>query len=131
MERVHGIGGFFFRAREPKTLAAWYATHLGVDLTPQDYDHPCWKQEAGPTVFEPFPSDTTYFGRIEQAWMMNFRVRNLATMIKQLQGAGIAVAVEGEEPNGLFARLEDPEGNPIQLWQPAGPAALAPESPRE
>jgi glyoxylase I family protein len=125
MERVHGIGGLFFRAREPKTLAAWYSTHLGVGITPLDYDHPSWQQEAGPTAFEPFPSDTTYFGRREQAWMVNFRVRDLAAMVKQLQTAGIAVEVVAEEyPNGLFARLQDPEGNPIELWQPAGRDAL-------
>lgn len=132
MERVLGIGGLFFRAREPKALAAWYSNHLGVGLTPPDYDHPPWRQEAGPTAFEPFPSDTMYFGRLEQAWMVNFRVRNLAAMVKQLQRAGIAVEVDPEEyPNGLFARLQDPEGNPIQLWQPAGRDAPQPESPRK
>jgi len=128
VERVHGIGGFFFRAREPKALAAWYAAHLGVDLTPPDYDRPSWKQQAGPTVFEPFVADTKYFGRPEQAWMINFRVRDLAAMVAQLRAAGIDVEVEPEPfPNGHFARLTDPEGNPIQLWQPAGIEALPPE----
>jgi predicted enzyme related to lactoylglutathione lyase len=120
MERVHGIGGFFFRARDPKTLAAWYAAHLGVQLTPEDYDHPPWKQHAGPTVFAPFPADTQYFGRREQQWMINFRVLHLSAMVTQLRDAGISVEVDSETyPNGTFARLNDPEGNPIQLWQPA------------
>lgn len=127
MEKVDGIGGLFFRAREPKALAVWYSEHLGVGLTPTDYNQPAWRQEAGETVFEPFAFDTQYFGRPEQQWMLNFRVRDLAAMVKQLESAGIAVEVDIEEyPNGFFARLQDPEGNPIQLWQPAGVETLPP-----
>jgi glyoxylase I family protein len=121
LERVLGIGGFFFRAHDGKALAQWYSDHLGVTVTPSDYDQEPWQQEAGPTVFEPFAADTTYFGRPEQAWMINFRVRDLAAMTTQLRAAGIEVEVDPETyPNGLFARLEDPAGNPIQLWQPMG-----------
>ena len=127
VERVHGIGGVFFRAQAPKALAQSYSEHLGVSLTPPDYEHDVWQQEAGPTVFEPFPADTTYLGRPEQSWMVNFRVRNLTAMVAQLQSAGIAVEVDPQEyPNGFFARLRDPEGNPIQLWQPAGRDTLPP-----
>jgi catechol 2,3-dioxygenase-like lactoylglutathione lyase family enzyme len=130
MERVHGIGGLFFRARDPKVLAEWYSQNLGVGLTPGDYGSPPWKQEAGPTVFEPFPADTNYFGRAEQGWMVNFRVRNLEAMVRQLQDAGISVDVDPEAyPNGFFARLHDPEGNPIELWQPAGVDELPAENP--
>ena len=119
MEKVHGIGGFFFRSREPKVLAKWYADHLGVLLTPEDYQQRPWIQEAGPTVFQPFAADTTYFGRPEQGFMLNFRVRDLAAMVKQLEGAGIATKVDPEVyPNGRFARIHDPEGNPIELWEP-------------
>jgi predicted enzyme related to lactoylglutathione lyase len=119
MERVQGIGGFFFRSRDPRALARWYAEHLGVDLTPTDYDTAPWRQAEGSTVFEPFAEDTTYFGRPEQQWMLNFRVRDLAAMAQQLRGAGIAVEVDAEAyPNGVFALLHDPEGNPIQLWEP-------------
>jgi glyoxylase I family protein len=123
MEKVDGIGGLFFRAREPEKLAAWYAAHLGVDLTPADYETRPWHQAAGPTVFAPFPADTTYFGDARQQWMVNFRVRDLGAMVKQLEAAGVAVEVDPETyPNGWFARLSDPEGNPIQLWQPGGVA---------
>ncbi len=74
-------------------------------------------QEAGPTAFAPFPADSDYFAR-EQRWMINFRVRNLGAMVKQLQAAGVAVKVDPEEyPNGRFARVHDPEGNPIELWE--------------
>ncbi len=119
MERVTGIGGFFFRAKDPATLARWYADNLGVTMTPQDYGGTPWRQEAGTTVFEPFKQDTTYFGEMRLQWMINFRVRDLVKMAAQLQAQGIAVTVDPETyPNGLFAQLNDPEGNPIQLWQP-------------
>jgi predicted enzyme related to lactoylglutathione lyase len=78
-----------------------------------------WQQEAGPTVFAPFPEQTTYFGDPKQTWMVNFRVRNLDAMTAQLRPAGIAVEIDPEEyPNGRFGRLNDPDGNPIQLWEP-------------
>lgn len=119
MERVDGIGGFFFRAKSPKELAKWYNDHLGVSLTPTSYGGESWQQTAGPTVFEPFPADTKYFGSPEHAFMLNFRVRNLDAMVAQLERAGIKVEVDPKTyPNGRFAQLSDPEGNPIQLWQP-------------
>jgi predicted enzyme related to lactoylglutathione lyase len=120
MENVTGIGGVFFRARDPATLGRWYEQHLGVKPTPKDYDEPQWRQEEGPTVFSPFPRSTEYFGDARHAWMVNFRVRDLDAMAAQLRAAGIAVVVDPQlYPNGRFARLHDPEGNPIELWQPA------------
>jgi predicted enzyme related to lactoylglutathione lyase len=120
MERVQGIGGLFFRAQDPKALSAWYSRHLGIDVTPMSYEQQPWQQQAGPTVFAPFPANSDYFGRREQSWMVNFRVGDLDAMVAQLRAAGIAVEVDAEKyPNGRFARLQDPEGNPIQLWQPA------------
>ena len=122
MERVTGIGGFFFRAEAPAALAAWYLENLGIDLTPQTYDTEPWQQEAGPTVFAPFGQNSEYFGRPEQMWMINFRVNDLDAMAAQLRANRIEVEVEAETyPNGRFARLSDPEGNPIQLWEPATP----------
>jgi predicted enzyme related to lactoylglutathione lyase len=124
MERVQGIGGLFFRSSDPAALAAWYETHLGVKGTPTSYEELPWSQAAGPTAFAPFPADTDYFGRPEQGWMVNFRVRDLEAMVSQLEAAGIEVKVVPEiYPNGRFARLHDPEGNPIELWQPAEPRA--------
>jgi len=88
-------------------------------MTPTSYDAPCWEQEAGATVFGPFPEDTEYFGDPKQMWMVNFRVRNLEAMTAQLRAAGIKVKVDPQEyPNGRFARLHDPEANPIELWEP-------------
>ncbi len=119
-ERVLGIGGLFFRARDPKQLAQWYQVHLGVDPVPTDYNHQAWQQAAGPTAFSPFSMDTNYFGSPQQAWMVNFRVRNLDAMVAQLHKTNIEVKVDPEKyPNGRFARLHDPEGNPIELWEPA------------
>ena len=119
-ERVLGIGGLFFRSRDPKKLAQWYQLHLGIDPVPIDYGHAVWQQAAGPTVFAPFPMDTDYFGSQQQAWMVNFRVRSLDAMVAQLQKSNIEVKVDPEKyPNGRFARLHDPEGNPIELWEPA------------
>ena len=124
METVTGIGGLFFRARDPAALSRWYQEHLGVTPAPADYDQPPWRQEAGPTVFSPFPADTEYFGDAQQVWMVNFRVRDLDAMAAQLRGAGVEVTIDPTPyPNGRFARLHDPEGNPIELWEPAGPDA--------
>ena len=119
MERVDGIGGFFFRAKDPKALAKWYEDNLGILPVPTKYDMPAWETQAGTTVFAPFPKDTSYFGDPAQQWMLNFRVRDLDKMTAQLRANGITVEVDPElYPNGRFAKVLDPEGNPIQLWQP-------------
>ena len=119
MEKITGIGGFFFRSKDPKALNRWYEQHLGITVVPETYGGEPWSQEAGITVWSAFSLDTKMFGRPEQQWMVNFRVRDLAAMVAQLRAAGIAVEVDPETyPNGVFAQLADPEGNPIQLWEP-------------
>ncbi len=119
MERVTGIGGFFFRSPDPGALSRWYEEHLGVAPVPASYGQEPWIQEAGPTAWAAFPPDTEMFGRPGQQWMVNFRVRDLDAMVSQLRAAGIAVDVDPEvHPNGVFAQLADPDGNPIQLWEP-------------
>lgn len=119
VEHATGIGGLFFRARDPAGLAQWYTETLGINPVPN-----AWRQAAGPTVFAPFAADTEYFGRAEQQWMINFRVADLDAMIAQLEVAGIAVETreEWDSEAGRFARIHDPEGNPIELWE-ASPAA--------
>src|SRR5437763_16705004 len=82
MERVTGVGGIFFRAKDPELLARWYQDHLGIKLTPESYDEEPWYQEAGATVFAPFAQDTNYFGRAEQQWMINLRARDLDAMVE-------------------------------------------------
>lgn len=117
MTRVTGIGGFFFRARDPAALTAWYEKHLGID----DMVKAVWQQQAGPTVFAPFGADTDYFGRSEQQWMINFRVEDLDAAMADLKAAGIAVETrpEWDSEAGRFCRIHDPEGNPIELWEPS------------
>lgn len=119
-QTVTGIGGIFFRAKDPAALASWYQEHLGIDEVPKDYDTTPWQTQAGTTVFAPFAADTDYFGRPEQNWMINFRVADMDAMAAQLEAAGINVKRDPEtHPNGRFARLHDPEGNPVELWEPA------------
>jgi glyoxylase I family protein len=117
-QHVTGIGGFFFRANDPQALALWYKEKLGIDPVPSDYGQKPWTQEAGPTAFAPFPKDTS-FGKKDQGWMINFRVNDLDAMVAQLRASGEKVTVDSKVyPNGRFARLHDPEGNPIELWEP-------------
>ncbi len=121
MEKVNGIGGLFFRARDPVALGRWYRDNLGVTLTPSNYEQLPWWQEAGPSGMSPFPETTDYFGDFTKTWMVNFRVHDLDAMVAQLKRVGISVEVDQQHyPNGRFARLNDPEGNPIELWEPAG-----------
>ena len=120
MEKVAGIGGFFFRAHDPKALGKWYQQYLGVALTPTGEGETVWQQEAGPTSFSPFPETTKYFGDPNKFWMINFRVHDIDKMVAQLRSAGIEVKdPEAFGDIGRFTRLHDPEGNPIELWQPA------------
>ena len=120
MAKVNGIGGFFFRAHDPAALAAWYEAHLGVD----DISKTVWRQQEGPTIVAPFARDTEYFGRSEQQWMLNFRVDDLDAMMEQLGSAGIVVETRAEWDSevGRFCRIHDPEGNPIELWEPSAEA---------
>ncbi|MEM9879191.1 MAG: VOC family protein [Pseudomonadota bacterium] len=117
MEKVNGIGGFFFRSQNPEALRLWYRDHLGVDLSPEYSDGPPWMQAAGYTVFNPFSMDDAMIPA-GKTWMINFRVANLENMIAQLRGAGVEVADLEAYPHGKFTTLQDPEGNGIQLWEP-------------
>jgi len=119
MEKVTGIGGFFFRAKDPKALGLWYQQHLGISLIPTSAGESPWQQEAGPTAFAPFKETSGYFGDASKVWMLNFRVRDLDKMAAQLRAAGIEIKIYPPDPTGRFARVHDPEGNPIELWQPA------------
>ena len=114
MARITGIGGLFFRARDPQALNEWYDEHLLNRVDPFS-----WQQQAGPTVFAPFRADSDYFPADRQ-YMLNLRVEGLADLITTLHAAGIPVETRAEwdGEHGTFARIHDPEGNPIQLWQP-------------
>lgn len=112
---VEGIGGIFVRSRDPRARAAWYREHLGVEAGADVI----WQQEGGPTLLAPFPADSDYFAP-EQSFMLNFRVRDLDTLVAALEAAGIAVErrTEWDTPEvGRFARIHDPEGLPVELWE--------------
>ena len=119
MEKVNGIGGLFLRAKDPTKLAAWYRDMLGIDLVPTDTETPPWISEKGVTVFAPFSADTDYFPSTQQM-MVNFRVSDLSAMLAQLQAGGFEAYNRSEmEGVGHFAHITDPEGNVIELWEPA------------
>ncbi|MGJ3262009.1 MAG: VOC family protein [Salinarimonas sp.] len=113
--RVTGIGGIFVRAHDPDALRAWYERHFGIAPAGAP-----WMQEAGPTVFATFTRDDPYLGGPEQGFMLNLRVADLDAAIRDLAAAGIPAETRAEwaGPHGSFARVHDPEGNPIELWQP-------------
>ena len=116
MERVLGIGGHFLRAADPESLSAWYRDCLGLDVD----EHGMWQQQAGPTVFATFESETDYFGSRTQQVMLNFRVRDLDAMLAQLRAKGADIADDPQDMDGVgrFGWVTDPEGNRIELWQP-------------
>jgi predicted enzyme related to lactoylglutathione lyase len=117
MERALGIGGIFLRGRDPEALLAWYRDVLGLDLG----EHGTWEQQPGTTVVAAFPVDTEHLGSPDQRVLLNFRVRDLDAMLAQLRAAGSAVDDEVQEMDGVgrFGWVTDPEGNRIELWQPA------------
>lgn len=112
---VTGIGGLFFRSRDPEARAAWYRDHLGIEAGHTGI----WQQEAGMTVFAPFPADSDYFNA-DQSFMLNLRVTELDQLATSLEAAGIAVERRPgwDTDYGRFARIHDPEGLPIELWEP-------------
>jgi predicted enzyme related to lactoylglutathione lyase len=113
---VDGIGGVFFRAKDPDALTQWYRTHFGVTM--EGYEP--WRQAAGPTVFMPFASDTDHWP-VSKQWMINLRVTDLDELLSKLRQAGVEVQTNpawDAPETGRFARVQDPEGNPIELWEP-------------
>lgn len=117
MPRVTGIGGFFFKAKDPAALAAWYDESLGITNMNADV----WSQAAGPTIFGPFSASTDYFGKPEQQFLVNFRVDDLDGFMEKLTAMNITVETRPEWNSevGRFCRIYDPEGNPVELWEPA------------
>ena len=115
MTHVTGIGGIFIRTGDQDRLVTWYRTHLGIDM-----DKPPWFQQAGPTVFATFSQDSTYLGPASQQWMLNLRVQDLDGLMDKLSSAGIAIETRAEWDSeiGRFARIHDPDGNPVELWEP-------------
>jgi predicted enzyme related to lactoylglutathione lyase len=125
---VLGMGGYFFRAKDPEALKAWYREHLGVgggmgaDPATGEASEWLWFVEGGPLVFEPFKAGSDYFAADKQV-MINLRVSDLDGLLASLRAAGIEVSQEQEMDGvGRFARIHDPEANPIELWEPPATA---------
>src|SRR5262245_42318288 len=120
MEQVLGIGGVFFKARDPKKLAAWYRETLGVPVEMGGTYAALFSREAAePTVWSAFSADTDYFGSADQQAMINYRVRDLDAMLAQLRAAGVPVLDRIDDSEfGRFGWATDPEGNRFELWQP-------------
>ena len=121
-EQVTGIGGVFFKVKDPKAMAAWYRTNLGIqskggytDFTWRDKDHP---EEVGHTAWRIFPTNTTYFGQSSSSLMINYRVANLDRMLEQLRRSGVKIEKVEDYDYGRWAWITDPEGNRIELWEP-------------
>lgn len=121
MKRVTGFGGIFFKARDPKALAAWYREHLGLNVDDWGGAVFQWADDSptGTTVWSPFKHDTEYFAPGTASFMMNFRVADLHALLAALRAEGCEVmdAVE-ESEYGKFGWVLDPEGNKLELWEP-------------
>jgi predicted enzyme related to lactoylglutathione lyase len=123
MKRVTGIGGIFFKAKDPDKLREWYRVHLGIEseswggLAFQWQDDP--QPDGGSTVWTIFRDDTKYFAPSDKPFMINFRVEDLGSLLTQLRAEGVEVEGNAEESEfGRFGWLMDPEGNRVELWQP-------------
>lgn len=119
-QRVLGIGGIFIKAKDPKTLQAWYIKHLGLPVTPDGYIVFQHKESdgAGYAVWSAFPEDTTYTEPSKKPFMINFRVANLDELLATLKAEGVTIVGEPEHLEyGKFGWILDPEGNKIELWE--------------
>ncbi len=124
MKRVTGIGGVFFRAKDPTATGAWYKEHLGVPTGEDGQTLFRWRDDEQPerrgmTVWAAFDADTEYFGNPAQQSMINYRVENLDALLEELQREGVEIVPQREEYDfGKFAWIVDPDGNRIELWEP-------------
>ncbi|HLY27640.1 MAG TPA: VOC family protein [Aggregatilineales bacterium] len=124
-KRVTGIGGIFFKAKDPAKLGEWYAKNLDIELEGtqpmsnfrwRDPDNP---ERLGMTVWSLFAQNSTYFGSESAQFMINYRVDDLDALLVALKQAGVEILRDIEDsPYGRFAAIKDPEGNGIELWQP-------------
>ncbi len=124
MQRVTGIGGIFFKARDPKALAAWYREHLGIPVEEWGGAAFRWAGDSNPggvgtTIWNPFNADTTYFAPSEAGFMVNYRVADLHALLAALRAEGVEVVGDPQDSEyGKFGWVLDPEGNKLELWEP-------------
>ena len=127
MKRVTGIGGIFFKAKDPEKLREWYRTHFGIESESWGGFSFRWQDDPqadnGCTIWSPFPVETKYFEPSDKAFMINFRVADLVSLLAVLRDEGVEVDSKTEESEfGKFGWVMDPEGNRVELWEPPKPA---------
>lgn len=124
MKRVTGIGGVFFKCKDPQAMKQWYEKHLGIPQDPYGYTFKWYEQRdsdlVGRTVWSPFPEGTDYFGDPGQQVMINYRVDDIERLVEQLRQEGVTIVddIQDYEGIGKFIHILDGEGNRIELWQP-------------
>jgi len=124
MAKVTGLGGVFFKSRDPGALGAWYRDRLGLDIQSWGGAALMWRDDpraaTGYTVLSPFAEDTSYFAPSDRPFMLNLRVDDLDGVLARLRAAGDRVLERREDaPNGRFGYALDPDGTLLELWQPA------------
>ncbi len=124
MKRVTGIGGIFFKCKDPKAMKQWYEEHLGIPQDPYGYTFKWYEQRdsdlVGRTVWSPFPAQTDYFGDEGQQLMINYRVADIERLVEKLREEGVTIVDEIQDYEGIgkFVHILDGEGNRIELWEP-------------
>lgn len=124
MKRVTAIGGIFFKCKEPETVNEWYKTHLGVKTSPYGAKFD-WKEvdsdKKGYTLWSPFKESTEYFEPSSKDFMINYHVENIERLVEELKKEGVTILDEiATYEYGKFVHIMDPEGNKIELFEPAG-----------
>lgn len=128
MKKVTGIGGVFFKCKDPKAINEWYKTHLGFDTSPygtsfewQQVDSVSGETKKGLTQWNPFPENTKYFEPSTKDFMINYRVENLEALVEELKKENVTIVDKIETYDyGKFVHILDIEGNKIELWEPIG-----------
>ena len=124
MKRVTGIGGIFFKAKDPQALGAWYKQHLGIDVQPWggaafDWNGPDNPDGAGTTAWSLFAQTSDHFAPSAAPFMVNYRVHDLHALLAALRTEGVRIEGEVQESEyGKFGWIVDPEGNKVELWEP-------------
>ena len=123
MKKVTGIGGVFFKCKDPKKVREWYKTHLGFETTDYGANFE-WREEGdstkkGSTAWSPFPETTKYFEPSTRDFMINYRVENLEALVAELKAEGVTIVDSIEDSDyGKFVHILDLEGNKVELWEP-------------
>ena len=122
MNRVTGIGGIFFKSKDPDKLYKWYEDHLGIQRQPYVGHIFEWKEAdsgaEGQTVWALFPPGSKKFDPSPAGFMLNYRVADMEALISALQHEGVAIQGREDGDYGKFAWIMDPEGNRVELWEP-------------